>query len=91
MPFLSETAEAATRAASAAASSAATKIMYGGSATSVGSWLACRVEMTGDDWTVLFGGLGALAALGGFLVSWYYKRADHRLKVAMARMQGAEV
>jgi hypothetical protein len=80
--MIGETAEAASKAAS--------KVMYGGGATSVGSWLACRFELTGDDWTVLFGALGALAAIGGFLVTWYYKAAHLRLARQLAKANPEE-
>ena len=68
-----------------AASNAASKAMYGGAGTTVASWLSCRFELTGDDWTVIFGAVGAAVAVGGFLINWRYKRLHYRLALKRAQ------
>lgn len=68
-----------------AASNAASKAMYGGGVASVTSWVSCELGMTGDDWTVIFGAVGAAVAVGGFLINWRYKRLHYRLALKRAQ------
>lgn len=68
-----------------AASQVASKAMYAGAGTTVASWLSCRFEMTGDDWTVLFGLIGAVVAVAGLIANIWFKH--QHLKIARAKAQ----
>jgi hypothetical protein len=58
-----------------------TKTMQGGSVTAVVSGGAKYFGLASDEWTLVFAAVGALAAVGGFLVSWYYKHRS--LQIAL--------
>lgn len=63
----------------------ASRTMYGGAGVAGGSLGVCILGLSKDQWTLLFAALGALAAVGGFVVSWYYKQKHYELALLRAR------
>lgn len=68
-----------------AAEALSSKFMYGGSAVAGGSWGACRLQLTGDDWTMIFGAIGALVAVIGLATNIWFKW--QHLKLARSKAQ----
>jgi hypothetical protein len=66
------------------AQKAASAVMYGGAAVSSGSWGANYFGLSKDEWTLIFGAIGALMAIGGFVLTWYYKHQHFKLALTKA-------
>jgi hypothetical protein len=73
---ITETAEAIQKVASAAIPT--------GAVVAVGSGGVNYFGLSKDEWTLVFAGIGALVAMLGFLVSWYYKHQTYKLALAKA-------
>lgn len=74
------TADAAHQAASAAT--------YTGGTMAVGSVGLKYFGLTTSEWTLMFAGIGALMAVAGFAVNWFYKHQEYKLKLARAAALG---
>lgn len=66
----------------------ATAATYTGSTVAVGSYGLKYFGLTTNEWTLLFAGVGALMAVAGFLVGWYYKHKHYTL--AMRHLEGSD-
>lgn len=73
---LTDTAEAIQKVASAAVPT--------GGVVAMGSGAVNYFGLSKDEWTLVFAGIGALVALLGFFVSWYYRHKEYRLALAKA-------
>jgi hypothetical protein len=62
-------------AAASAAASSATKVTYGGSAAIMGGWFLS------NEFAVL---MGVVIGVAGFVVNWYYRHKEYRLKERLA-------
>jgi hypothetical protein len=61
--------------------------MAGGSVTAVVSGGIKYFGLSASEWTLVFAAVGAVVAVAGFFVSWYYKA--QALKLARQRMLSA--
>jgi hypothetical protein len=59
----------------------ATAATYTGSGMAVGFSGLKYFGLTTSEWTLLFAGVGALMAIGGFLVNWYYKHRHLQIAI----------
>jgi hypothetical protein len=73
---ITDTAEAIQKVASAAVPT--------GGVVAMGSGAVNYFGLSKDEWTLVFAGVGALVAVVGFLVSWYYKHQTYKLALAKA-------
>lgn len=71
---ITDTAEAIQKAASAA--------MPTGATVAIGSGSVNYFGLSKDELTLAFAGIGALVALLGFVVNWYYKHKEFKLALA---------
>lgn len=76
MSMVNDTADAIQKVAAAAVPTGAT--------VAVGSGGVNYFGLSKDEWTLVFAAVGALVALLGFLVSWYYKHQTYKLALAKA-------
>lgn len=61
------------------ATKAASAAQWGGSASAVVSGTARIFGLTADEWSVIGVMVGMAVAIGGFLLSWFYKQQHLKL------------